>query len=405
MATTNTQGDPSQRSTGLPQLGPGLLLTPDFPPQMGGIARYLYNVYAQFDLQNIQLITPECDGSVEFDKSHEYEARRYTALASPSGIRGAWQFCQTYRRASRTLAADVHKILHCGHIHSAMVAYHLKRRYGTRYLVWTHALEVMDNWLSPAVKVALLNADLVITNSEFTRTFILSLGVHPERIRKVCPGADFERFHPDVCPLDLRERLGIPSGRILLTLGTVSKAHRYKGQDVVIRALPDILKAVPDLIYVIGGGGLDTPYLQSLANLTGVARHVKILGPVREADVPRLYASSEVFILNSREERTRRGTLAEGFGIVLLEASSAGKPVIGGKSGGIPDAVQDGVTGILVDPRDLASVAAAIVHLFTSPEQARSMGALGRQWVKEQMNWIRAAAAFADALKQSSLSD
>ena len=404
METTNIQVARPHMGLGSPTLSPGLLLTPDFPPQWGGIARYLYNIYAQFDMKNIQLITPECDSSVEFDNSHEYESRRYTALASPAGFRGAWQLYQTYRLASRILAVDTRKILHCGHVHSAMVAYRLKRRYGTRYLVWTHALEIMDNWISPAVRAALLNADLVLTNSEFTRAFILSLGVHSERIRKVCPGADFERFRPDVNPLDLRERLEIPSGRMLLTLGTVSKRHRYKGQDVVIRALPVILKAVPDLIYVIGGGGSDTPYLQNLANATGVARHVKILGPVSEADVPRLYANAEVFILNSREERTGRGTLAEGFGIVLIEASSAGKPVIGGKSGGIPDAVRDGVTGVLVDPRDQSSVAAAIIRLFASPELARTMGTQGRLWVVEQMNWNRAATEFGNALKQFSLS-
>jgi phosphatidylinositol alpha-1,6-mannosyltransferase len=387
----------SRRGNLLP-LRPGLLLTPDFPPQLGGIARYLYSLYSQFDLSRMKVITPRRKGYTEFDSAHEYIACRYQALDSPPGIRGFWQLLQTYWLAAKLVRHDRSQVIHCGQIYSAMAALTLKRRYGTPYLVWTHALEIMDDWLLPLVRPTLLHADLVLTNSEFTRSFIESMGLPASRIVKVQPGADVDRFQPDHNARQSATRLGIPPGPVLLTLGTLSKNHRYKGQDMVIRALPTVLRSVPDLMYVIAGSGKDDSYLYKVAQEVGVTQHVKILGRVDEADVPLLYNCCDVFIMCSRQERTRRGILAEGFGIVFLEASATGKPVIGGLSGGIPDAVRDGVTGLLVDPHDPSAIAFAILRLFCEPELARSLGRNGRKWIEEQMTWDRAAAQFRIAL-------
>jgi phosphatidyl-myo-inositol dimannoside synthase len=387
----------SRRGALLP-LCPGILLSPDFPPQLGGIARYLYGVYSQFDLSRMRVITPRREGYAEFDGAHEYIACRYRALDSPPGIRGVWHLLQTYRQAAKLVAKDPSLLVHCGHIYSAMVALALKRRYGTRYLVWTHATEIMDDWLSPLVRPTLLHADLVLANSEFTCSFIESLGVPVSRIAKVQPGADVNRFQPDRDAHQLATRLGIPPGRVLLTLGTRSKAHRYKGQDMVIRALPAVLRSVPDLVYVIGGAGVDDSYLYNLAQEVGVSEHVKIVGRVEEADIPLLFNCCDIFIMCSREKRTRRGILAEGFGIVFLEASASGKPVIGGLSGGIPDAVRDGVTGLLVDPRNPSAIALAITRLLTEPELGRTLGHNGRAWIAQEMTWYRAAEQFRSAL-------
>jgi phosphatidylinositol alpha-1,6-mannosyltransferase len=101
----------------------------------------------------------------------------------------------------------------------------------------------------------------------------------------------------------------------------------------------------------------------------------------------------------SREDRTRRGILAEGFGIALVEASACGKPVIAGRSGGVPDAVQDGLTGLLVNPVDSEAVAAAIVKVLREPCLANTMGENGRKWVETEINWTRAADEFEQAMK------
>ena len=399
---TNESAEPvvgvTSRLERLLPLGPGLLLTPDFPPQLGGIARYLYSVYSQFDLSRMKVITAATEGCAEFDDSHEYMACRYRALERPPGLRGMWQLLQTYRQAVKCLKQEQSQVIHCGHIYSGIVALSLKRRYGTPYLVWTHALEIMDDWLLPIVRRTLLQADLVLTNSEFTRSFIESLGLPASKIVKVYPGADVDRYRSDLDARQCATHLGIPSGRVLLTLGTLSRSHRYKGQDMVIRSLPVVLKSVPDLVYVIAGSGNDVPYLHNLVHEVGVTEHVTFLGRVAEEDVPLLYNSCDVFIMCSRQERTRRGVLAEGFGIVFLEASAAGKPVIGGLSGGIPDAVRDGVTGLLVDPRDPVAIASAIIRLFSKPDLARTLGQNGRTWIEQQMNWHRAAVQFQDAL-------
>jgi phosphatidylinositol alpha-1,6-mannosyltransferase len=130
-----------------------------------------------------------------------------------------------------------------------------------------------------------------------------------------------------------------------------------------------------------------------------VQKNIIFAGRVSDAELPVLYNACDVFIMCSREERTRRGILAEGFGIALLEASACGKPVIAGRSGGIADAVQDGVTGVLVNPLDSAEVAAAIVRLLKEPDLAKRLGQNGRRWVESEMNWTRASDEFQRAME------
>jgi len=128
--------------------------------------------------------------------------------------------------------------------------------------------------------------------------------------------------------------------------------------------------------------------------------NVIFAGHVSDEELPLLYNACDAFVMCSREERTRRGILAEGFGLALLEASACGKPVIAGRSGGAPDAVQDGLSGLLVNPVDSEAVAAAIIKVLQEPGLANAMGGNGRKWVETEMNWTRAADEFEQAMKK-----
>ena len=177
------------------------------------------------------------------------------------------------------------------------------------------------------------------------------------------------------------ERTGEASGSYrrptLLTVSRIVKANRYKGHDVVLRALPEVVRAVPGVAYVIVGEGDDLGYLSRLAASMACRRTSSLPGACQ---TPNFLCSTTPAMPSScaaAKSAARRGILAEGFGIALVEASACGKPVIAGRSGGIADAVQDGVTGLLVNPVDTEEVASAIVRLLREPDLAKRLGENG----------------------------
>lgn len=382
-------------------LAPSLLITPDFPPLGGGISNYLFNVYRHFDLRQMTLIAPRHKDAGSFDAGQAYSTERFEALTGIPGLRGIWQVLQMRNRAEQYLKRwNPGFVLHCGHVNAAIAARTLKSRYGAPYLVWTHALEIMDEWLQRAIVPALCAADLVIANSEFTRGFLESVGVASPRITKILPGADPVRFRPGMECNELKRRLGLVDRPVLLTVARIVKANRYKGHDVALRALARVAQIIPNVAYVIVGGGDDLGYLDQLARECGIRDHVTFAGDVSDAELPVFYNACDVFVMCSREEQSRRGPLVEGFGLSFLEASACGKPIVGGLSGGVPEAVRHEVTGLLVDPIDPEAVAAAIVKLLKERSMAQFLGGNGRKWVEDEMNWERASAEFEQAVSR-----
>ena len=158
---------------------------------------------------------------------------------------------------------------------------------------------------------------------------------------------------------------------------------------MVIRALPILCGTIPDLSYVIVGDGPFRDQLESLALSLGVRNRVVFLGQVSDEDLPDMYALADVFVMPSRECLSENDV--EGFGMVFLEANACGKPAVGGRSGGIPEALVDGVTGFLVDPHDPKGVAAALIRLLTSKDLAESFGKHGRLRAVQDFSWARVA--------------
>ncbi len=378
-------------------LPPGLLLVPDFPPMLGGISSYLFNIYSNIDLSSLILVASKEPGSEEFDANQTYLPKRFTLPNLPPGFRWFGHMVKSYCEAQKIIKEKNGLVVHCGHINAAILAYKLKKKYGTPYLVWTYASEIMDRLLYRNIKEALLNADLVITISDFTQKYIESFGVAPSKIIKIRPGTSPSYFNQEINKSQLESSLGIGGKRVLLTIGRFSRREQHKGQDMVIRAMPKILKAIPNLVYVLAGAGDDKGYYRQLAKKNGVQEHVKFIGKVADQDLPPLYNCCDVFIMCSREKREIRRNIVEGFGIVFLEASSAAKPVIGGNSGGVSEAVKDGFTGILVDPANISDIADAVVSLMTDSVLAQQYGRNGRAWVEKEMNWKRASKEFQEA--------
>jgi len=233
-----------------------------------------------------------------------------------------------------------------------------------------------------------------IVCSGFTASQMALAGMDPERVRVVHPGVDPEEFAPPEALAAARARLDWPDGPTLLT---VARLVRRKGVDTVIEALPEIAKAVPDVAYVVIGGGLERERLIALAQARGVRERVRMLGSVSDEDKAAALHLCDVFTMPSRDIASEP---PEGFGIVYLEANLCGKPVIGANTGGVAEAIEDGVSGLLVAPDAPDQLAAAATRLLSDLTRAKSLGESGRRRAVDCFSWRVIASAYATAVRE-----
>lgn len=247
---------------------------------------------------------------------------------------------------------------------------------------------VFKRWTAASI---LGRCAVVVANSRWSADLVrsvlesLDLPALAADVRVVHLGTTPGRFHPDVDPAPARRKYGLDGGPWLLT---VARLDHHKGIDTVIRALPAVRASVPSARYAVAGIGDRKEALERLVADLGLGDAVRLLGFVPDDDLPALYNAADVFVLASR----RYDLLVEGFGIAVVEASASGLPVVGSRSGGIPEAVREGVTGVIVEPDDPGSVAAAAVRLLEDEPLRRRMGQAGRTAVEEYYNWDRVAA-------------
>jgi phosphatidylinositol alpha-1,6-mannosyltransferase len=262
----------------------------------------------------------------------------------------------------------------------------LRRRAGVeRVVALTHGHEV--GWaVLPGARGLLRRiargADVVTYLTDYQRTRFERALHGLTDLRRLAPGVDVDLFHPGVDGSAIRERHGIGDRRVIVC---VSRLVHRKGQDALIRALPAIRQSIPDALLLLVGGGPNHARLRRLAAALGVAEHVVITRGVPWEELPAHYAAGDVFAMPCRTRN--RGLDVEGLGIVYLEASATGLPVVAGDSGGAPDAVRDGETGYVVDGRDLTQIADRLTTLLADADLAHRMGQAGRAWVERDWRW------------------
>jgi phosphatidylinositol alpha-1,6-mannosyltransferase len=202
------------------------------------------------------------------------------------------------------------------------------------------------------------------------------------RLIKIAPGIDTDHFAPDSTSEQLRKDLGLADKKVIVSVGRL--VHR-KGQDILIQSLPAILEKHPTAHILMVGEG---PYRKDLTKMVeklNLSDAVTFIGRIQYKDLPRYICAGDIFAMPSRSRLA--GLEVEGLGIVYLEASSCALPVIAGRSGGAPDAVDEGVTGFSVDGTSPTEVSQAIIKLFDDPISAKAMGAAGRSWIIEKWRW------------------
>lgn len=262
----------------------------------------------------------------------------------------------------------------------------LRRTLDLPFIVYAHGNEILaaqnTAWKRPVQ--ALRAAQCVIANSRFTAQLLARCGVAEVRIRVVHPGCDAMAFRPLAGAQRLRDQL-FPRANVTWALLTVANLVERKGHDMVIKALARLAASLPGLGYVIVGAGPHQASLENLAAQSGITDRVAFAGLVPDERLPEYYAACDAFIMPSRMRPEHDDV--EGFGIVFIEASACSRPIIAGRSGGIEDAVVDGVTGLLVQPEDVEEVAGAIARLASNPELARKFGQQGRARVLREFTW------------------
>jgi phosphatidylinositol alpha-1,6-mannosyltransferase len=339
-----------------------LLVTPDFPPEKGGIQLLLSRIVETSAGLDCRVLTLGQPGAEAFDAGYPAEVRR---VGSASGNRPLAALTLNARSLveAREFAPDV---ILSGHVVASLGAIALRRVLRVPLVQYVHADEFRVR--SRLTATAVRQADATIAVSGYTRQMALDAGADPERVTVIPPGID----------LPPASTVGRDDRPTLLTVATL--LFRYKGHDVVVRAMPLVRAKVPAARWVVVGDGPFRPALENAVRAYGIEDCVELRGRVDDAERDSLLDRSSVFCMPSRLPAAGIG--GEGFGIVYMEAAAHGLPTIGGNVAGARDAVLDGETGFLVDPTDHLAVAEAATELLRDPVRAAAMGAAGRAYAE-----------------------
>jgi phosphatidyl-myo-inositol dimannoside synthase len=358
-----------------------LIVTNDFPPRAGGIQSFVHALAVRLPEGSVTVYAPAWEGAAGFDTAQPFPVERHpTSLMLPVP--------SVARRAARLLERHgCDTVLFGAAAPLGLLAPSLRRAGARRLVAITHGHEA--GWaVLPGARTLLRrigdSVDTVTYLGEYTRVR-LARALSPTaaaRMTRLAPGVDSEAFRPGAGGAAVRERLEL-AGRPVVVC--VSRLVPRKGQDTLIRAWPQVRAAMPDAALLLVGGGPYAGRLQRLAGRLGVAGSVIFTGSVPWPELPSYYDAGDVFAMPCRTRR--HGLDVEGLGIVYLEASATGLPVIGGDSGNAPDAIRDGETGYVVAGRSPAGVADRLVHLLTDPVGARAMGEKGLAWVDQEWRW------------------
>jgi phosphatidyl-myo-inositol dimannoside synthase len=390
------------------------LITEIFPPQMGGSGRMYWDVYHQMPRGKYVVAAGEYPGQEAFDATHDVRVIRVPltmtqwGVLSRVGLAGYWR---AIRRLGKIASREGIARVHSGRcLPEGVMALALRWWKGLPYSCYVHGEDIGTAAHSREhtlmVRWVFRRAAMVIASSHNTARLLREQwNVPAERIRVLRPGVDVQRFVPAPRDADVRRQLGWDDRPVVLTVG---RLQRRKGQDMMIRALEQIRRSSPDVLYSIIGDGAERAYLEQLVREGGLQQHVQFRGEPNDEELVQCYQQCDLFALPNREIN---GDF-EGFGIVLLEAQACGKPVLAGDSGGTAETMrtadgrekkgEDGgrkaeeakrngedaeTTGVIVDCTTPEPLAEAVIGLLGDPQRRERMGRAGRTWVEQHFSW------------------
>jgi phosphatidylinositol alpha-1,6-mannosyltransferase len=373
-----------------------LFVTNDFGPRAGGIESFIMGLVERLPLDTVTVYTSSQGDTAGYDA-------KWMDDFGVKVIRDRSKMMLPTPRVGRALKKIIKKEKFSVACFGAaaplgLLAPTLRKAGIARIISLTHGHEV---WWAKVFPFNLVihrigeGVDVLTYLGDFTRRNI-STALSPkarEAMVRIAPGIDTSRFCPDSTPSKLRQELGLSSKSVIVSVGRLVPR---KGQDRLIQALPLIREKIPNVHLLLVGAGSYRRTLLKLVEERKVKDLVTLVGRVPYGQLPDYFRCGDIFAMPSRSRMA--GLEVEGLGIVYLEASGCGLPVIAGNSGGAPDAVVDGVTGILVDGTNVNAIAAAIVRVLSDPAKIKAMGAAGNEWVSSGWPWEMWSSKFTQLL-------
>lgn len=352
-----------------------VLVTPDFPPEHGGIQNVLYNLAKNL---KIDVIAPRIKGDEEFDKTQSASGgfKIYRIPCVTENKKTAIPFMIV-----KTILMNPDTVI-CGHIITAIVGILTCKP----YIVYTYGMEIFVTKHKALFGWMLKKAFKVITISEFTSNYLIKLGVSPEKIIKILPVVDTNIFNPGIAPVNIIKKYNLSNKSVMLTVGRMAKSERYKGHDTIIKILPEIIKKVPDVVWVVAGTGDDSQRIKDIVVNSKLSNYVIFTGKVPENELPALYKAANIFVMPSIERKDKTGIKGEGFGIVYIEANACGIPVVAYKTAGVTEAVINGETGILINSGDTEELTNTLIKLLIDKNLSKELGMNGYKRVVNELD-------------------
>jgi len=362
-----------------------LFVTNDFGPRAGGIESFIMGLVERLPRNSVTVFTSSQGDTAGYDA-------KWREDYGVEVIRDRTKMLLPTPRVARALTTIVRRNNFSVACFGAaaplgLLAASLRKAGITRIVSLTHGHEVWWAKVFPfslAIRRIGDTVDVLTYLGEFTRRNI-SLALSPKAQKamvRIAPGIDVSHFSPEIEPSQLRDELGLSNKSVIVSVGRLVPR---KGQDRLIEALPLIAQTIPNVHLLLVGEGSYRKTLEKLVNENKVRDLVTFVGRVAYTQLPNYFRCGDIFAMPSRSRMA--GLEVEGLGIVYLEASACGLPVIAGNSGGAPDAVVDGVTGIIVDGTNVNEIAAAIVRVLSDPAKMKAMGSTGSEWVRSGWSW------------------
>lgn len=367
-----------------------LWLTNDLPPRAGGIEQFVGNLLRRLEPEHTVVVGPAHPEADRFDSLQPYQVVR-----APGQVWPTPRVLRLVRAVARDHRPDV--VVLGASWPLGELAPALGRDPAVPLVALTHGLEagLAGAGLGLLIRRATRGLTAATIVSGFTEQR-LRPHLRAARVERLAPGVDPGTFHPALDGAPLRAGWGIPLGAPLV--GCISRLVRRKGQDVLVAAWPQVHRRHPDAwLVLVGTGPREAALRQAVARL-GPGGQVVVAGPVAWSHLPAAYAALDLFAMPCRTRLL--GTDVEGLGVCYLEAQACAVPAIVGRSGGAPEAVRDGETGLVIDGDDVDAVGGAISDLLADRQRRLQMGEAGRRWIEQVWAWDRIAARFHRLLQE-----
>ncbi|PIT88764.1 MAG: hypothetical protein COU29_00070 [Candidatus Magasanikbacteria bacterium CG10_big_fil_rev_8_21_14_0_10_36_32] len=357
-----------------------LIVSLEYPPQVGGIASYVQNFAAHLPLESVVIYAPKIKGDYDYDVKNPWKVYRRSPywFLWPRWLRMLWQLNIIIKKEK------IEKIYIQHALPVGYVAYLIKKIKKIPYIVFFHGTDLTLGLTKKVHKLSLVcrSAEQVIVSSNFLKTKLLSKLDDLKNVKVInpCPGDLFLQPINQEEVDKIKSQLALSGKKVIIS---VSRLADGKGFPHLIRVMPDILRKVPNLVWLIVGDGPKREAIVNLVQQYKLQNVVRFIGQINYEELPKFYHLADLFVLLTHKDETTE----EGWGTVFLEAAACGLPVVAGKVGGVDETIEHSRTGILVDIYQGANVAASIADILLDEDFAGQMGLAGRERVLNEFTW------------------